>query len=454
MNDAVSSQLYDFMAHWKKKGLPANACHEAKRLLLNQLKASVGASSSQAVKILHQGISEPLRNKPSAHVLWLGTKTTPEEASVINGALFEVLDFHDTYIPCYMHATSAVLPAVMALAEERESKGKDIIDALVLGIEVELAIASMLMPSAYFRGYVPAGLTGSVGAAAACCILTEASRKVTENALSIAMCTSFGLYVSVGSMTLPYITGATARSGLTSFYLAERGFDSALTAFEGDKGMFVTHSDEDPKKIRNIMSSLGQEWRIHGQTYKIVPTETITHGPIELVLELLERSKDREIQKIEFLVCPIVKEICDERMERFGEPNSELTARFDLCFCAAATWLRGKFTLSEMQKEAYSDQEILNLRKKIKLIPDQNRKTFEGCSATVHFTDGTKDYANIDAFLGTPENKVSDEKLSSLFRTYSKGLIHEKQVDLILESIWKLENAKNINELISLLKLA
>ena len=162
--------------------------------------------------------------------------------------------------------------------------------ALALGMEVELACARLLMPTAYYRGYVPAGLVGGVGAATACALLAGLDARRMRNAMSIAMCTAFGTYESVGSMTLSYITGATALSGLTAAQLAERGLDGPATAFEGDKGMLESHSDEPREKFAEVLESLGQPWRIHGQSYKSVPTETITHAPIECALELLPTS--------------------------------------------------------------------------------------------------------------------------------------------------------------------
>lgn len=450
---SVSERLIDFAFDWKVRGVPHDVTHEAKRLLLNQLKASVGAAETDTVRILHESAAPPRPDQKPAHVIWLGTPTTQEDAALVNGALYEVLDFHDTYIPCYMHATSAVLPAVMAAAEGGGQSGEEVIEALALGMEIELAIAAMLMPTAYFRGYVPAGLTGSVGAAAACGILAGLDKEQMRNALGIAMCTASGLYVSVGSMTLSYITGATARSGLTAFRLAEKGFDAPQTAFEGDKGMFVTHSDEDAKKIDVVLASLGKEWRIHGQTYKVIPTETITHGPVELVLDVLPRVGGRVVESLEFAVSPIVKEICDERMERFGDPSSELTARFDLCFCAAAAWQRGRFTLDEMREPAYTDEAILDLRSRTRLVSDEKRETFEGCSLTVAFTDGTVETANVDAFLGTPGNSMTDEQLSDLFRTSSAEFLPAGRADQILNAIWGLDQADSVSELISLLKL-
>ncbi len=453
LDGSVSERLIAFAFEQKKRGVPGDVTHEAKRLLLNQLKASVGATDTDAVRILHESIAPPVAGAKPAHVVWFGTPTTPGDAALVNGALYEVLDFHDTYIPCYMHATSAVLPALTATAEVNGNSGKDVIDALALGMEVELAIAAMLMPTAYFRGYVPAGLTGGVGAAVASGLLSGLNKTQMRDALGIAMCTAFGLYVSVGSMTLSYITGATARAGITAVDLAQKGFDAPETAFEGDKGMFVTHCDEDPQKIEDILGSLGDEWRIHCQTYKVIPTETITHGPVELVLDVLPRANGREVKSLEFAVCPIVKDICDERMERFGLPSSELTARFDLCFCAAAAWQRGKFTLDEMREPAYTDDAILALRNKTVLVADEKRETFEGCSLTVKFSDGSTETANVDAFLGSPGSRMSDDQLSDLFRVSSDGLLEETAASEVLDAVWTLDEAKSVSPLISLLKV-
>ena len=449
----VSERLVRFARDWAARGVPEDATHEAKRLLLNQLKASVGATDLQAARLLHEWAAPAGPVADPAHVLWFGTEAEAEKAALVNGALFEVLDYHDTYIPCFMHATSAVLPALLAQAEVGGQSGREVVTALVLGMEVELAVATMLMPTGYYRGYVPAGLTGGVGAAAACSILAGLDEERMRNALGIAMCTAFGTYVSVGSMTLSYITGATARSGLTAFQLAECGFDAPATAFEGDKGMFVTHSDEDAAKIEGVLDSLGSTWRIHGQSYKTVPTETITHPPIECTLELLGRANGREVERMRFGVQPIVKEIVDERWERFGAPSSELTARFDLLFCAAAAWGRGRFTLDEMREPAYTDPAILALRARAELVPDPARESFDGCSLTIEFTDGSTESTVVDAFLGSPGRRMTDDQLSELFRSAAAGLLPAGRADAILEATWGLDAAPDVRGLMSLATL-
>ncbi len=450
--DTISGRLVGFMRQAMTDGLPAEVRHEAKRLILNQLKASVGATDQKAIALLHDWAIDEAQGGAGAHVHWFGTDLPPALAAMVNGALYEVLDFHDTYIPCFMHAVSGVLPAVLAQAEAGRHSGLGLITALAIGLEVELVVATMLMPTGYYRGMVPAGLTGGVGAAAACAVLENLSDEQMQNALGMAMCTPAGIYESAGSHTLSYITGYAARAGLNAFSLAKRGFTAPPTAFEGDQGMFKTHSDEDRAKIEPILASLGTEWRIFGQTYKVVPTETITHGPVECALAILPRAGGRTVARMDLSVQAIVVSIVAGRRERFGRPQSVPQATFDLCHCVAAAWLNGKFTTVETSEPVYTDPAVIVLSDRIFLEADPARPTFEGCAMTVTFTDGTTETHNIDNFLGTPGARVPDEKLTALLAQYAQSVLPEGRAAQIAAAIWALDQASDISGLIALLK--
>ncbi len=449
--DTISGRLVTWMRGAMAQGLPADVRHEAGRLFLNQLKASVAATDQQAITLLHDWAVDEAQGGTGAHVHWLGTSLPPALAAMVNGALYEVLDFHDTYIPCFMHAVSGVLPAVLAQAEASGRSGRDLISALAIGLEVELAVARILMPTGYYRGMVPAGLTGGVGAAAACAVLEGLSDEQMQHALGIAMCTPAGIYEAAGSHTLSYITGIAARSGLQAAALAKRGFTAPPTAFEGDQGMFKTHSDEDRAKIDAIVDSLGQEWRIFGQTYKVVPTETITHGPVECALEILGRADGRMVERIDLSVQEIVVKIVDGRRERFGRPSSTPQATFDLCHCVAAAWLRGKFTTAEVQADCYTDPTVIALSDRVVLTADPDRPTFEGCAMTVTFTDGSREHHNVDNFLGTPGARVPDDRLTELLEQYGEGLLPAGRARAIADAIWALDDAPSVASLIALI---
>ena len=449
--DTVSGKLVTFMRGYAHAGLPDEVRHEAKRLFLNQLKASVAATDQQAIRLLLDWAVETAQGGRGAHVHWFGTELPPALAAMVNGALYEVLDFHDTYIPCFMHAVSGVLPAVLAQAEVGGASGRDVVTALALGVEVELAVARMLMPTGYYRGMVPAGLTGGIGAAAGCALLRGLDEAQTQHAIGIAMCTPAGLYEAAGSHTLAYVTALAARSGYDAAALAARGFTAPPTAFEGDQGMFKTHSDEDRGKIDGVLATLGEEWRILGQTYKVVPTETITHGPVECALAILARANGREVERMDYRVQAIVVSIADGRRERFGRPSSVGQATFDLRHCAAAAWLNARFTTAETAEACYTDPAVIALSDRVFLEADPDRPTFEGCSLTVTFTDGSTEHHNVDAFLGTPGARVPDAKLGALLAQYGADLPAGRAA-AIADTIWALDDAPSLVPLVALIR--
>jgi 2-methylcitrate dehydratase PrpD len=448
MTGTVSERLIAFVRAQQAAGTPSHAVREANRLIVNQLKASVGARDEAAVRILRDW-ARGAGGGGSSTVLWFGDALNPEHACILNAALFEVLDFNETYIPTFQHAVSGVLPAVLATAQAVGSPGAAVLEALALGIEVELACAAILMPTAYYRGFVPGGITGAIGGALACGLLRGLDDVQLRNALGLAMNSGLGFYQSAGSMALPYVMGLTARNGLTACDLAAAGMDAPAAAFEGDKGMLSSYSDAPPETIETVLSTLGERWRIMGQSYKTVPTETITHGPIECVLALLKRSDGRTPARLTFGVEAVVVKIADERGARFGAPSNNLEAKFDLRHCAAAAWMRGRFTLAEMEKTAFTDPAILDLRSRIDLVADPEHKTFEGASCDIAYTDGSADREVIPAFLGTPNNPMSDAQLSDVFRLSAEGVLSPARAQAVLDAAWGLPTAPDLSALMS-----
>ena len=72
VNLTVAERLVAFAREHARDGVPGAVGHEAKRLLLNQLKASVGATGHEVVRILHDWAGAT-GGEGNAQVLWLGT---------------------------------------------------------------------------------------------------------------------------------------------------------------------------------------------------------------------------------------------------------------------------------------------------------------------------------------------------------------------------------------------
>lgn len=445
-------------------GVPAAARHEAARLVLNQLKASVGATTHPAIGALHDWVAEKGASGRPASVLWLGTQVPAEDAAALNGALFEVLDFNETHIPTYVHATSAVAPAALAEAERLGVSGRRFLDALAVGLEVDLVLATLLMPGTYVRGWTPGTLVGGIGAAAAVAGIRGLDEATTAQALAIAMTGATGAMEAIGSSTFAANQGFAARAGVVACELAARGIETGLTAFEGEKGLLSCASGESPDRIDGVLGALdapGRRWLMQDTAYKRLPTETITQAPLDCVLEIRARLAARgggaaaggagalpEVARMRFLVEPIVARVSAERFARFGTPRTDLQARFDLRFCAASAWTRGRFTLDEMAEAAYTDPAILALRGRVDVDPDEGR-TLDGASLEVTFADGSVETAEVPAFRGAAGNPLTDDELAGVFRTAAAGCIPDEQAARVLAELWGLETAPSVHALVA-----
>ena len=98
-------------------------------------------------------------------------------AALVNGAAAHALDFDDVNLAMPGHPSVAILPALLALAEERGSSGADVLTAFVAGYELQCRIGRVVAPGHYDGlGFHATATVGSFGSAAACAHLLRLDR--------------------------------------------------------------------------------------------------------------------------------------------------------------------------------------------------------------------------------------------------------------------------------------
>ena len=433
----VTGCLADFVTAHRKASLPESVQRMARRLLLNAVAASLAGAGHPAVSRLGAWATDGVSGG-DARLLWSGDRTTGDRAALVNGALLEVLDFNETHIEAFVHPTAPVWPAVQATAEMSGASLADALTATALGIEVELAVATMLMPGHYARGFNPAVAAGAVGAAAGCSVILGLDTERTADALGLAALGGAGPLEVLGTDVHPYRIGDAARSGFTAAGLARRGFTAPATAIDGEHGLLATVAERDPEGIEGALGSLGDEWRICGPiAFKRYPTETISQAPLDCTLDLRRRTppeKRSQVASMSFAVAPLVAEVNRSRRERFGVPADDQQARFDGSYCAAAAWCRGRFTVDELGAETRADPAVLALRDKVEFVADRGRD-MEGASLEVTFADGTTEHAATEAFSGSTANPLSDEDLVAKLTDAAAGAADNRRIESIVSSV-------------------
>ena len=433
----ATGRLAGFLVGMRTERLPGDVEHQARRLLLNAAAASLAGHDHPAVERLREWAIDG-DGGGSARLLWHGDRVGGDRAALVNGAMLEVLDFNETHIEAFVHPTAPVWPAVQATAELSGTSLADALTALALGVEVELATATMLMPAHYERGFNPAVAAGAVGAAAGCSVILGLDVERTANALGLAALGGAGPLEVLGTDVHPYRIGDAARSGFTAAALARRGFTAPPTAIDGEHGLLATVAERDPDRIESALASLGHEWRICGPiAFKRYPTETISQAPLDCTLDLRGRTppeKRSEVASMTFAVAPLVADVNRSRRERSAVPADDQQARFDGSYCTAAAWCRGRFTVEELDAETRSDPAVLALRDKVRFVATEGCG-MESAALEVTFADGTTDHAETAAFAGSTANPLSDDDLIAKLTASGTGIIDTGQARAIRAAI-------------------
>src|SRR6478609_3655211 len=132
-----TAELGAFVAGLRFEDLPPDVVAQAKHVILDALGCAIGAWTDDLPKAeVMTKVAGTFRAAPVA-TIWgaPGVRTDAALAALANGALVNAADFDDTHKRALLHTGSVVVPAALALAEERNLSGKGLIAAVVAGYE-------------------------------------------------------------------------------------------------------------------------------------------------------------------------------------------------------------------------------------------------------------------------------------------------------------------------------
>lgn len=185
------------------------------------------------------------------------TGTTPfdpsqpaAEAARAAGLAAHALDYDDVDDATISHPSAAVVPALLAVAQDaanwtdgaHEPTGAEAVTALHRGLAVGRALGEELGVRAHYEaGWHTTSTIGTVAAAAAVGSLLRLDRDHMRTALSIASSLSQGSRQNFGSMTKPLHAGQAAHNAVLAVALAREGFTADADALEGPLGFLALH---------------------------------------------------------------------------------------------------------------------------------------------------------------------------------------------------------------------
>lgn len=189
----VAQKLAEYATGLDYENLPSEAVEKAKQLFLDvvgiALCASATADSTPAVRdtvfaLGGAGEASLIGEEQTLHPAW---------AAFLNGCYAHSLDADDTHREGSIHPGAAIIPTLLALAEQNRLDGRRLLVAMIAGYDVTCKLAMAADPrSHYERGFHPTGTCGVFGATAAGAHLLGLSADALRNAFGINLSQSAG----------------------------------------------------------------------------------------------------------------------------------------------------------------------------------------------------------------------------------------------------------------------
>jgi 2-methylcitrate dehydratase PrpD len=304
-------------------------------------------------------------------------------------------------------------------------------------------------------GFHPTGLVGAF----ACALVAGRLMGLTQPQLTMAQ----GIALSVGAGSLEFLEdgawtkrmhpGWAAVSGITAAALAQAGFVGAKRAYEGRFGLFQSHlqSHYDPANLGLATAGLGRTWELMQVAVKPFPACHFTHACADAAIALVadERLDPASIEHVRALVPQeVVKTVC-EPVPNKRRPANSYDAQFSIPFIVAASLLRGRFTLAELEPETLADPAILALADRVdyEVDPQSGFPRHYSGEVILRTKDGRTLRHREAINRGCGDRPLSDEDIVEKYRGNATRTLAPARAERIRQRVLALDEIADVTEL-------
>ena len=440
-------------------GFPPRAIERAKEAMVDGLAVMLAGSRTAGAALL-RGFYQDMSAHGKSTLVGSGGALPASMAAAVNGLSGHADDYDDTQISSQpdrvygllTHPTTPVLAAALAVAEERGATGVQLLEAFIIGVEVECKMAEAINPRHYTGGFHSTGTFGVFGAAAAAARLLRLSAGECRHAIGIAASKSAGIRAAFGTMTKPYHAGAAAESGVVAAQLASRGFRTDPDALDGPWGFFqVAGGGCAPELLRG---RLGNPFSLidPGVSIKPYPCGSLAHPSMDALAELV-REHDITPEQVEEVRLGTSSNVLNAL--RYPAPADHLEAKFSIPFCLAAIVLKRRAGIQEFTDQFVQNPQVRRMMERVSpyLHPDIEAQGFQRIRSMVEIKlkDGRTVSREASVSRGTPERPMTRPEIGEKLAQCAHGLIPEEKVSAIPRLLYEIEGLDRIEKLTALL---
>jgi 2-methylcitrate dehydratase PrpD len=342
------------------------------------------------------------------------------DAALVNGTAAHGEDYDDTFEGGPVHAGAVIVPAVLAIAEQRGLSGEAIMRGIAVGTELMCRMSLVAPQATHKAGFHPTAVFGAPAATAGVGAALGLSAEVIGRGLGISGSLASGIieYLADGSSTKRLHAGNSAQSGIRSALLAAGGFTGPLTVFDGTHGFYKAFAPSKTPDFAPLLRDLGKTWILETLAFKPYACGTMTQPYIDCALALARRGvKPADIVSI---TCKVgegtVHRLWEPLALKHRVPNG-YAGKFSTPYCMAVAFLDGEAGLGQFADERVLDPAVLALAAKISYEVDPANEYPRNFTGHLRATlaDGTVHEIDQPHMRGGAHEPLSDTEIRAKF---------------------------------------
>ena len=448
MSNDVTGILARFAATLRYDDIPERVLSRTKDLLLDALACALaGYRGEDTEKVLR--FVQSLGDSQESSIIG-GARLPLTGATLFNGFLITAVSMCDVYRPTATHFQPVIVSPALAVAERDAGSGRDLLVALVAGLETACRIAAGVDYTAFrSRGWHGPGTIGPFGSAAAVGRLRTFNPARMATAFGLAGSQAAGTFAAWGTPSVKFHQFRGALSGLMAALLAEQEFaatDSFLDAADG--GFYATYCGGEPKSA--AIAALGNHWELEQIALRPTPTSAASQGIVTALFDLLRNQQldGARTKRLRIRVSPACYEAYKDRRTYSGKWQASAS----LLYTATALLHDRELWLDQFEPDRYDDPALKRFAHECVELLGDPALVAEQAVVEAELDDGSRLSAHCRASKGTPENPLTRAEIEDKFRRAARDRLAAPAAERVIEMVAGIERLQSVRSLMEALR--
>ncbi len=435
-------KLAQFVAKTQLADIPASVQRHAKMVLLDTLGVILAGAERPEVRELRERLAPTAGTGATVYARgW--PVNDPRTAALLNGIAGRAIELCEGQRLVSGQAAMQVLPGVLALGENAERTGREMLAAFILGYDVAGRLCTAFKPRPLAHQNGQASL---LAAAAACARLRGLDAAGISRAMRISttlvLTPSYNNAVA-GATTLNVAGGMSGFAGALAPDLVLAGFEAQEDAIEEALANLVG----DGFRPEGLLDELGTTWHITRNWFRLYACCNPIHPALDCLQETLKKLRPRpeDVERIDVATYKFAA------VMRNPDPPNYFASKYSFPHAAAAMIVNGHAGYSSLNDEAVHNPAIAALRHRVHMTEDPAMSAvaprLRPACLTLTLKDGRQATHECESHRGDFNRPFEESELREKFRELAGFVLTPEGVKEVEQAVDRCEQWQSVCEL-------